>query len=59
MMLCQAVLSDGFLLFLDILGREDIGGEAVGGSNKSDRSEAEPGEKGESGSMSIGDPPEL
>ena len=41
------------------MGRDDGGGELVGGSNKSDRSDAEPGENGESRSMSIGEPPEL
>lgn len=42
-----------------ILGKEEDGGEADGGSNRSERSEAEPGLKGESMSMSIGEPPEL
>ena len=58
MMLCQALLSEGFLLLccLAILGREEVGGEADGGSNRSDRSEAEPGENGESRSMSTGEP---
>ena len=42
-----------------ILGKEEDGGEADGGSNMSERSEAEPGLKGESMSMSIGEPPEL
>ena len=37
--------------------RVEVGGvEPVGGSNRSDRSLAEPGEKGESRSMSTGDP---
>merc|ERR1719471_1560034 len=46
MMLCQALLSEGFLLLccLAILGREEVGGEA------------EPGENGESRSMSTGEP---
>ena len=58
-MLCQALLSEAFLDFLPILGSEEAGGEAVGGSNRSERSEAEPGLKGESMSMSMGEPPEL
>ena len=33
-----------------------MGGEAEGGSNRSERSEAEPGDNGESRSMSTGDP---
>ena len=63
MILCQALLSEAFFdLFLipvPILGSDDDGGEAVGGSNKSDRSEADPGLNGESMSISMGDPPEL
>ena len=60
MMLCQALLSEAFfpLCGLAILGKEDVGGEAEGGSKRSERSEAEPGEKGESQSrsMSTGEP---
>ena len=68
-MFCQALLSEGFFLwdlwwFLEefrfgreILGKDEGGGELDGGSNKSDKSEAEPGENGESRSMSIGEPP--
>ena len=58
MMLCQALLSEAFfpLCGLAILGKEDVGGEAEGGSKRSERSEAEPGEKGESRSMSTGEP---
>lgn len=41
------------------MGKEEEGGEADGGSNRSERSEAEPGLKGESMSISIGEPPEL
>ena len=60
MMLCHALLSEAFLDFLAaILGSEEAGGEAVGGSNRSERSEAEPGLKGESMSISMGEPPEL
>ena len=57
-MLCQALLSEAFfpLCGLAILGKEDVGGEAEGGSKRSERSEAEPGEKGESRSMSTGEP---
>lgn len=70
MMLIHALLSDAFFLFLlpcleveeaelgrDILGKEDGGGELDGGSNRSDKSLPEPGEKGESlsRSMSIGE----
>ena len=47
------------LEFRAILGKEEEGGEADGGSKRSERSEAEPGLKGESMSMSIGEPPEL
>jgi len=39
------------------LGKDEGGGELDGGSNKSDKSEADPGENGESRSMSIGEPP--
>ena len=67
-MFCQALLSDGFFLWdlccleelrfgREIFGSDEGGGELDGGSNKSERSEAEPGEKGESKSMSIGEPP--
>ena len=58
MMLCQALLSEAFFPFccFAILGKEEVGGEAEGGSNRSERSEAEPGEKGESRSMSTGEP---
>ena len=58
MMLCQALLSEAFfpLCCFAILGKEEVGGEAEGGSNRSERSEAEPGEKGESRSMSTGEP---
>ena len=35
---------------------EEVGGVAVGGSNRSDKSLPDPGEKGESRSMSIGEP---
>ena len=57
-MLCQALLSEAFfpLCCLAILGKEEVGGEAEGGSKRSERSEAEPGEKGESRSMSTGEP---
>ena len=57
-MLCQALLSEAFfpLCCLAIFGKEDVGGEAEGGSKRSERSEAEPGEKGESRSMSTGEP---
>ena len=41
----------------EILGKEEGGGELEGGSNKSDRSDADPGENGESRSISIGEPP--
>jgi len=41
----------------EILGKEEGGGELDGGSNKSDRSDADPGENGESRSISIGEPP--
>ena len=41
------------------MGKAEEGGEADGGSKRSERSEAEPGLKGESMSMSIGEPPEL
>lgn len=40
----------------DILGKDEGGGELDGGSNKSERSDADPGEKGESRSMSMGEP---
>ena len=58
MMLCQALLSEAFfpLCCLAIFGNEEVGGEAEGGSKRSERSEAEPGEKGESRSMSTGEP---
>ena len=36
--------------------RAEVGGVAVGGSNRSERSLPLPGEKGESSSMSTGDP---
>ena len=41
------------------LGSDDGGGEELGGSKRSERPEAEPGEKGESQSrsMSIGEEP--
>merc|ERR1719369_2038259 len=42
-----------------ILGRDDGGGELEGGSNRSDKSDADPGENGESKSMSMGDPPDI
>lgn len=38
------------------MGKDEGGGELDGGSNKSERSDAEPGEKGESRSMSMGEP---
>ena len=38
------------------MGNDEGGGELDGGSNKSDKSEAEPGENGESRSISIGEP---
>ena len=38
------------------MGRLLAGGEPLGGSNKSDKSEADPGEQGESRSMSTGEP---
>ena len=41
------------------MGKEEEGGEADGGSKRSERSEAEPGLNGESMSISIGEPPEL
>ena len=49
-MLCHALLSDAFLTlwWRAILGRDEVGGEADGGSKRSERSEAEPGLKGES-----------
>jgi len=58
---CQAEESLGrtfFLLLLllpvaAILGREEGGGEEFGGSNRSERPEAEPGENGESQSRSM------
>lgn len=68
MMVCQAEesLALAFLLpprlpGMAILGREEGGGEEVGGSNRSDSPEADPGEKGESQSrsMSMGEPEEV
>lgn len=64
-MLCQALESLARPFFLDllpgrpILGSDEGGGEELGGSKRSDRPEAEPGEKGESQSrsMSIGEEP--
>ena len=43
----------------DHLGSDEVGGEELGGSKRSERPEADPGENGESQSMSmsIGDEP--
>jgi len=65
MILCQAVESLALPFFLDllpgrpILGSDEVGGEELGGSKRSERPEADPGENGESQSrsMSIGDEP--
>ena len=57
--LCQALLYEAFFDLVPILGKDEDGGEAEGGSKMSERSEADPGLKGESGSMSMGLPPEL
>ena len=55
---CFLVLLLLFAIEANVVELPAGGGVPVGGSNRSDKSLAEPGENGESSSMSTGEPPE-